>query len=488
MQIHKSKLTASQKTWIQRFYKTKVENTDILYADQIWSNRHIFVRVLLAIPIYWFLFYFVLSWNEEIYLYAIAFLVSLLVGDLVDFIYAIRNIQYQFIAYDKLIVIRTERNIIEYFPIYELKQVDFEKLDAEYFNVKLTFPNGTIQWPQFISEQDKARLFSNSLIELSNQIKKEKNTKNLSDLINQKEFSELEKQSYQFITSLDSEIRNKRNEKLSYIQRNLITIPSVIVFFVIQIIAIPYLIDFIAFKHSEEKNTASAYRNYLSNPRNKLYRREAEKGIHVIYTEIIDKLTINNEDYEKAAMIKTLEYLRDNNIYSVNLRFNFSSRVKDISRRGVLVISAENSFTRDKNDERENALIKNINSSIGKIFPTDIISFDKSITGEVPYIEINYTYLNSKDNSLYYPVSQESLPDNSRTYYYGISVSWDFKWYIPTDTDPIAYFKLISNPALQFSTESLSSNDVVYSNMIYTAFNEMASEFSSLYLPPNKID
>jgi hypothetical protein len=104
-----------------------------------------------------------------------------------------------------------------------------------------------------------------------------------------------------------------------------------------------------------------------------------------------------------------------------------------------------------------------------------------------PTIEINYEYLNSKDNSLYYPVAQENLPENQRTYYYGISVNWRFKWYLPSDKNSIVAFDLVSSPRIQFLTKSLASDDTVYSDMIYTAFEEMADEFKKLYLPIKKI-
>jgi hypothetical protein len=438
------------------------------------------------IPVYWVLLQF-LSWDEEIYLLIAALLTSIFLGDLIDLIYSILQTPKRFIAWDKVIIVNKERNTLKYFPAHQLTKVDFESFNEQYFAIKLTFTNGSIEWPQSKSRRQEAEEFCQSLIASANEIKKKLNLKKLTEFINSGELNEVERMSYQFLAE-PTRIQNlDRKTSLNYVQRNFITIPSVIGVFLLQFFLLPYGIDFFAFDDSRDKNTATAYRKYLSEPRNKLYRGEAENNIQNLYNGYIHKLRDTKESFEKFAIIKTLEYLRDNRIFSVNINFSFSSNVRDIYRQGVNVISAENSFTKEKNDNREARLVQEINNSIGKILPTDIVTFIRNNDMNSPTIEINYEYLNSKDNSLYYPVAQENLPENQRTYYYGISVNWRFKWYLPSDKNSIVAFDLVSSPRIQFLTKSLASDDTVYSDMIYTAFEEMADEFKKLYLPIKKI-
>jgi hypothetical protein len=483
MEVHKSRMNQSELEWIQKFYKSRVEGENILSTGEFWINKYIIVRLLIALPIYWFLFY-VLSWEEEIYLMIAAFVISLLLADLVDLIFSIHHTPRRFIAWDNFIVVHKERNLIRFFPSYQLTNISNESYNEDFFSVKLTFLNGVIEWPESLASGKDTKIFRSKLIESSNLVKEKMKTKSLKDFVYGSEFTDTERKSYQFIVKAIANSNQNNSSHINFLQRNLITIPSVLIIFSIQYLLLPYAIDYYDFNNSSEKNTATAYRKYLSNSRNILYREDAEQRIYQIYNGHINSLKASNDSFEKEVILKTLEYLRDNKIYNVNVQFKFSSSVKDIYRQGLRVVSAESSFTKEKNEERETRLIQEINNSIGRILPADIISFTEKEQPASPTIEITYKYLNSRDNSLYYPVAQESLSDNFRTYYYGISVNWEFEWFIPSETESIGSFELISNPRMQFSTKSIASDDTVYSDMIYTAFEEMAKEFSRLYLPP----
>lgn len=472
--------------WFQKFYKSRIEGETILSSNEFWINRHIIVRLLVALPIYWLLFH-ILSWEEEVYLVVAALVISLLLADLVDLFFSIRHTPRRFIAWDSFIVIHKEKNLIRFFPSYQITNISNESFNEDYFSVKLTFLNEVIEWPESLTSGKSTKIFRDKLIKSSNLIKGKMKTKSLIELVNETEFTDIERKSYQFLIKKSANANQKSINRLNYFQRNLITIPAVFIIFSIQYIFIPYAIDYFDFNNSRDLNTATAYRAYLSNSRNKLYREDAEQRIYRIYNKHISDLNESSDGFEKKAILNTLEYLRDNKIYNVNVQFTFSSSVKDIYRQGLRVVSAESSFTKEKNEQRETRLIHEINNSIGRILPADIVMFTENAEPASPTIEITYKYLNSKDNSLYYPVAQESLSDKLKTYYYGISVYWEFEWFIPGETESIGAFKLTSNPRMQFSTNSIASDDNVYSDMIYTAFEEMANEFTRLYLPQRGI-
>ncbi len=97
-----------------------------------------------------------------------------------------------------------------------------------------------------------------------------------------------------------------------------------------------------------------------------------------------------------------------------------------------------------------------------------------------PKYEINYSYKNNEDGRLYYSESQETFPENRRDYYYGITIDWYFKIYLPKQPEPLFYFNLQSNPAIRFSANTKESTSV-YSNMVYSAFKDLETEFSKQF-------
>ena len=201
-----------------------------------------------------------------------------------------------------------------------------------------------------------------------------------------------------------------------------------------------------------------------------------------MYNEAISKYK-NKTSSDNDAIIHILEYLKKNEIYYVDIFFKNENRIKDLNKNNNFkVISAQNSFSPTKNKPREQELINTLNQTLGSFFPSDIISIeDVEDRDNIPRFEITYTYSNSEDGSFYYPVSQEILNENERDYYYGLTILWDFSLLIPTENFFVYNFTLSSNPAIQFSTDS-NSTDNVYSNMVYSAFRDFANEFDNHFI------
>ena len=147
------------------------------------------------------------------------------------------------------------------------------------------------------------------------------------------------------------------------------------------------------------------------------------------------------------AFKELLEYLRDRNLYSIDIIFSPLSELVNSSDNKYNIKPITPSFSPEKNAIRHNQVINAVKSSLGKIFPTDImtVSSEKSV-GELPRFEITYSYKNNPE-SIYYPVEQKSLKPEKRTWFYGIVIEWSFEISLKTKPNPIYSFKLLSQPS-----------------------------------------
>ena len=248
--------------------------------------------------------------------------------------------------------------------------------------------------------------------------------------------------------------------------------------------ALPSIIDKNDFNYAKGINTATSYRTYLSEIKNVKYRDEARNQIHKIYNRYITNYrnTLYNSSLGAEAFVETLEYLRDKNIYNVYLQFSSLSFLYDVYSDDHVynVIPITQSFTEEKNASRETDVFKTIQASFGKIFPVDIFIITSTENNMIPKFEVYYVYKNNVE-SLYYRVEEANLPDNKKTWYYGIEVEWWFRIILPHSEDAIYEFSLKSVPANQFSSESFNP-DAVYTNMAISAFNDFKDEFYKQFL------
>ena len=240
---------------------------------------------------------------------------------------------------------------------------------------------------------------------------------------------------------------------------------------------IPISIDRNQYLSASGKNTATAYRTYLAEPRNLRYRETARTDIRRLYDLSIKKYRGSSTGSEGAnAFAQLVEYLRDKNLYTVRMLFYPQSKLIDLPPSSQYhIISVTPSFSKEKNEARQDQVISTVKTSLGQMFPTDILAIGGEELVDLPSLEVYYTYRN-KSESIYYPEKEQYLPKTSRTWYYGIEIDWWFKISLPTQSEPLYVFNLVSQPAQQFQSESFTA-DAVYANMASSAFNDFQTEF-----------
>lgn len=245
---------------------------------------------------------------------------------------------------------------------------------------------------------------------------------------------------------------------------------------------LPITIDRNQYLFAKKKNTATAYREYLADLRNLKYREIARADIKNLYDLYIQKYQSRaSASAGTNAFAQVVEFLRDKNLFTVRMLFFPRSELIDLPQsKEFHIIPVTPSFSPDKNQARQEGVISAVKASLGQMFPTDILTIASEESAELPRLEVYYTYRNNP-KSIYYPVKEEHLPDRSRTWYYGIEVDWWFRISLPTQSDPIYDFNLVSRPAQQFNSES-SMADAVYTNMALSAFNDFETEFHKQFL------
>lgn len=289
------------------------------------------------------------------------------------------------------------------------------------------------------------------------------------------------------LKQMDIRINYIPNIKHSFADKLLFKKNAILFSFIIGVIlwfALPSIIDSNAFNYAKGINTATSFRDYLAQTKNVRFRDEARSQINRIYNQYIAKYR-NSLYYSSVgaeAFITILEYLRDKNLYNVSLHFISVSQLKDIyeNNHQYNIIPIAGSFTKNKNASRENEVYNTIKSTLGSIFPSDIFNLTRTDNNLIPKFEVYYIYKN-KNESLYYRAAEEDLPDNKKTWYYGIEIEWRFRIFLPTHESAIYEFSLKSEPANQFSSETFNP-DEVYTNMAISAFNDFKDEFYKQFL------
>lgn len=438
--------------------KKSKEGENILSVSELKSSGYILYQFLLAFIVFTILI-FVLGREEIYWIWCAIVIFSFFISKLIFLLIHYYKVSKSFVYFDENIVIKRHLDTVEFAPLHQLSSVNqLEPREENKLLLNLIFDNEIIYF--FLNKSKRANVeqFSKNILEKSTAIK----TKKI-DLNSTPWNSILE----------DSSLENHNYQKPLYLA--IFTALSSVVLFSL----LPFFLDWNSFRKAEDINTATSLREYLREEKNYLFKEEAKNLIKQKYNLAIYQYSnINNN--ENNAIVQILEHLKNNDIYKVDIIFTGNNKIKDISRKyDVSINSAEYSFTQQKNRDREEELISTLNNTLGSIFPSDIIRIENvSDNDNTPKIEIIYSYQNSEEGSLYYPVSQEHLSESLRDYYYGLTIYWDFKLFIPEKDTPIYGFTLKSNPAIQFSSDSYNTDDV-YSNMVYSAFKDFDTEFKN---------
>jgi hypothetical protein len=200
------------------------------------------------------------------------------------------------------------------------------------------------------------------------------------------------------------------------------------------------------------------------------------------------------------AVIAVLEYARATGRYKVAVTFEGTNQIPEglegqLKREyGIADIAPSAwSFQDVFNKGRESKILQRIQTSFGKVIPGDVLAFD---TGqpEAGDVQFAVNYLVKPTGSVYYPVSEERLPDAKRHFYVGIGYNWHFDIRIP-DRDALYQLKFASTPAslFQVAYQRVSKNalDVgtqdpnpvnpaeVYDAMAESAFEDFSSKLLS---------
>ncbi len=242
------------------------------------------------------------------------------------------------------------------------------------------------------------------------------------------------------------------------------------------------IIDYNAFRAAKDDGTATAYRTYLADEHNVLYRERARAATKALYDKHIQEYSASAGHLRGvSAFVEVLRYLRERDLYEIPVAFERRSNVRNLRTPGMSrIIPIEPSFTVDKNRDREEQVISRIKQTLGRFFPADIATAEPWERQEGPKVVVAYTYSN-KPNSFYYPESEQFLPEGQRTWYYGIEIDWRLAVYVPGRTPPVYTFHLRSEPAPHFTTTSVGA-DAVYDKMALTAFDDFVGEFNRHFL------
>ena len=402
--------------------------------------------------------FFVNSWSLFYFLFICGPILAYIVFRQTELYLSWRKLGKDSVFFDDQFFVSIENKTLIFIPLTEFKYSDIILSSNErYYIIRFHFD-------------------SISIVQPCN--KKDEKTYQFQSLLNNY-IAELKPSTTQ--NNYGSEITFSFIDKLMF-QKNAIMVALILA--VILWFALPNIIDSNDFKYAKGINTATSFRTYLSETKNVKFRDEARNQINKIYDKYI--LKYKNALYSSSdgakAFIETLMYLRDKNLYDVNLQFISESRIENIYTDDTEfnVIPIEQSFTKNKNTLRENEVFNTLKSSLGQIFPADIFNLSSTENTMIPKFEVHYVYKNSSE-SIYYRTEEKNLPDDKKTWYYGIEIEWWFKIILPSSSNAIYEFNLKSEPANQFNSESFNT-DAVYTNMAISAFNDFKDEFNKQFL------
>lgn len=391
------------------------------------------------------LFFFNITWNDSIWLFIAIIVYSILAAGL------FLTIKVSYLYYNKDVIVIYKDAKFFYFPVKGFLTCKNYSTDSKK-KVTLYFLNGTTFDFYYNGKID---LFISTLLQTSKASQEgliQDNNINLLDLFNS--------------IKPNSRVNNHAIKKYVLV---IVTIATIL------LLSAPFMLDRNGYRDAVKTNTASSFRGYLIDNKNFIYRDEVKRLLIEKYNYYINQYkTKYSNSYPVQSLITILEYLRNNDLDAVNISFQNFNNLHDL-KKNIYVVSVMNTINQQFILEREKELIKRLNQTLGKIFPTDIIKIDESSKStNIPNIGITYSYSNS--DVTYYNSNEEKVNEQNRTYYYGIMILWDFKMFMPNNSNPVYSFSLESTPSPTFHSQG-SGEGNVYSYMIYSAFDNFAKAY-----------
>ncbi|MFZ3323322.1 MAG: hypothetical protein WA190_13190 [Usitatibacter sp.] len=238
--------------------------------------------------------------------------------------------------------------------------------------------------------------------------------------------------------------------------------------------------DYNLFGEASARNTATSYRQYLGESRNKWFRAEARDRIRGLYDHYISAYRSRASDTPGAnGLLKILQFLRDSDGTRVAVQLDGRSEVMVLPHSKLHVHDVAPAFTPEKNQARSGGVANALNAALEAIFPADIVRAEVSSAVNVPTVRVRYVYRSDPD-SLYFPVAQQNKAPEERDWYQGISIEWYLSLGLPTMTEPLDGMQVSSNPAPRFQSRGRDDSSV-YDSMVSSALQDLVTRLKQRY-------
>ncbi len=254
---------------------------------------------------------------------------------------------------------------------------------------------------------------------------------------------------------------------------------AALVYFAVTALAWYLIADTWAWRAASAKNAVAGFQAYLV--RHRFLGRhlgEAEARIRTILESVRDRLR-GGPGGEKDILLLLVEHILEQKLYrqSFPVRIVYSSQYVPLTfeeRRQQppwKIHRAEGAFTAEKNRLREAEITRIVTNAFDAVFPEGVLTFVQT-KGEKNYAELHTKYDVHTSDALYFWTQQESLQEERRDYFEGVSIIWHCAFRI---ADGGQYdFTLTSNPASMLNV-LLSTYDGVQSDAPGAVYNEMAA-------------
>lgn len=220
-------------------------------------------------------------------------------------------------------------------------------------------------------------------------------------------------------------------------------------------VANEYFDDSISWDQAMTANRASSFRDYLRGHTNGRWSTEAAERLKAYYDEAEGKykavLGSGHDVAAVEAMLALLRYARDTHEYRVGISFERKAEIpndlteqlkKEFKVKKVLPLGS--TFTDERMLERETQLFAYLQNTFAQIFPDDVVELVSDCSQRCAKFLVRYE--TSFQETIYYDVREEDLPQEDRNWSPGILIEWNFTLNVPEQAEPYS-FELGSAPA-----------------------------------------
>lgn len=235
-------------------------------------------------------------------------------------------------------------------------------------------------------------------------------------------------------------------------------------------------------------NRATSYRKYIETHSSGRWVTEANLRIQQQYdisaTHYQASRSPGFDSAASDAIINVLNYAKQSQRYSVRVAFerhneiapNLEQQLKQEFGVGN-ILSIGDSFSDYKMQSRENEILSAVTSAFKEVISEDILELTDTGSGDSNVVFL-VTYKVRAGKSLYYRNAESNIPIESRPFYPGIYISWDFEIRIPSESQ--AYrFSMESSPAeeIRYQTSGYGTDtSTLYDRMAGSAFDHFRQE------------